>query len=267
MEEIRDKKLFKITNEKECHHGFQYQDGLNILTEPFAETGSCAKGGFYFTDVNNIFKFLDFGIYLREITLPFNDPDFKVVKDLEGDKWRTNKIIFGKRYNLDDVETFKYLISMGANIKADNDYAVKWASKKGHLEVIKYLVSLGADIRADNDEAVRWASYYGHLEVVKYLVSMGADIKANNETVRLASYYGHLKMVKYLVSMGADISAENDYVVRWAAEKGHLEVVKYLVSMGADIRAKNDQAVRWASRNGHLEMVKYLVSLGAKLKE
>ena len=52
--------------------------------------------------------------------------------------------------------------------------SVRYASYNGHLDVVKYLVSQGADIRADNDEAVRWASFNGHLEVVKYLVSQGA---------------------------------------------------------------------------------------------
>jgi hypothetical protein len=42
--------------------------------------------------------------------------------------------------------------------------------------VVKYLVSLGADIRSEDDYAVRWASKYGHLEMVRYLVSQGADI-------------------------------------------------------------------------------------------
>ena len=50
--------------------------------------------------------------------------------------------------------------------------------KNGHLEIVKYLVSLGADIRSYNDYAVRWASRYGHLEVVKYLVSLEADIRS-----------------------------------------------------------------------------------------
>ena len=40
----------------ENHHGYQYKDGLNILQEPFAETGSCVPGGFYFTDIDNIFR-------------------------------------------------------------------------------------------------------------------------------------------------------------------------------------------------------------------
>ena len=122
----------------------------------------------------------------------------------------------------------------GADIRADNDFAVRNASYNGHLEVVKYLVSQSANIRADNDEAVRWTSRNGHLDVVKYLVSQGADIRARNDfAVRNASFKGHLDVVKYLVSQGADVRADNDYAVRWARNHGHLEVVKYLVSQGA----------------------------------
>jgi ankyrin repeat protein len=53
---------------------------------------------------------------------------------------------------------------------------VGFASENGHLDVVKYLVSQGADITADDNYAVRWASFYGHLEVVKYLVSQGAKL-------------------------------------------------------------------------------------------
>ena len=35
---------------------------------------------------------------------------------------------------------------MGADTKAYNNFAVRWASECGHLKVVKYLVSVGADI-------------------------------------------------------------------------------------------------------------------------
>ena len=50
------------------------------------------------------------------------------------------------------------------------------ACKNGDLEKVKNLVSLGADIRIGDDWAVRWASENGHHEMVKYLCSLGADI-------------------------------------------------------------------------------------------
>ena len=101
----------------------------------------------------------------------------------------------------------EYLVSQGANVKADNNWTLRYASENGHLEVVKYLVSQEADIQANNNWAVQLASRNGHLEVVKYLVSQGANITAsNNYAVQLASRNGHLEVVKYLVSQGAPTS-------------------------------------------------------------
>lgn len=50
---------------------------------------------------------------------------------------------------------------------ADNNYAIHWASSKGHVEVIKLLL---ADSRVDpsdeNNYAICWASKYGHVELI-----------------------------------------------------------------------------------------------------
>ena len=198
---MTDKKYYKITNAEENHHGFQYQDGLNVLKEPFNENPKdhCCAGGLYFTDIKNIFEFLNYGIYVREVRLPIDHPKFKMIKD--ENKYRANMIILGKRYELFSVETgvsnmlsaylksplsqvrnciaisawetFKMLIEKGA----DNNYALRLSAKNGHLEVVKYLIEKGANVHADDDCALRWSAFFGHLEVEKYLLEkIGVDI-------------------------------------------------------------------------------------------
>ena len=49
---------YKVTNPEECHHRFQYNDGLNILQGKFQEQGSYVAGGLYFTDLDHIWDFL-----------------------------------------------------------------------------------------------------------------------------------------------------------------------------------------------------------------
>ena len=261
---------FKITNKDENHHGFQYVDGLNILVGNFNDdpNKSCCIGGLYFTDIDNIFNFFDYGVYLREIFLPESDPKFRMVKDGR-DKYRANMIILGKRYELSDFNTFKYLIEKGAN---KND-ALNISAKNGYLEVVKYLVKEGADVRANHACASKWnienalnlSAGNGHLDVVKYLVEEGADIHSdNNCALQWSAENGHLAIVIFLAGIGTNIHAYNDAAFRWSAENGHLEVVKYLVERGANIHSDNDYALKRSAKNGHLEVVKYLETIALK---
>ena len=63
-------------------------------------------------------------------------------------------------------------VENGANIHANNDYALRLASKNGYLEVVMFLVEKGANIHADRDYALRSASKNGHLDVVNYIKSL-----------------------------------------------------------------------------------------------
>jgi len=252
---------FKITNAEENHNGLQYHTGLveDILPFQEEEEGSCVPGGIYFTDEKHIFKFLNYGIYIREVQIP---EDAQFVKDPQGDKWRASKIILGERKDLRELSTWKLLISLGADIHEENDYALRFAALNGHLEVVKYLVQLGANIHADNDYALRWSALNGHLEVLKYLVQLGANIHAENDyALRFAAGKGHLEVLKYLISLGADIHAYHDFALRWAAGNGHLEVVKYLVQQGADIHANHEEALIWSENNKHIEVYNELLTV------
>ena len=167
---------FKITNKEENHHGFQYIDGLNILTDDFNDdpNQSCCPGGLYFSDAANILKFYNYGVYLREVTLPTKNPNFCMIKD--GDKWRANMIILGKRYELSDFDTIKYLIKNGA----DKNDALCISAKNGNLEMVQYLVENGANIHYKSDFALYLSLRNTHLPVTKYLMKNGANQYASD---------------------------------------------------------------------------------------
>ena len=59
-------------------------------------------------------------------------------------------------------ELVEILIKKGVNVNADNDAALRQASKNGHAEVVKILLKYGADVHAGNDEALRQASETSH---------------------------------------------------------------------------------------------------------
>lgn len=48
---------------------------------------------------------------------------------------------------------------------------IEWC-RRGQLEVVRELVDMGADVRAKDDYALRWSAEHGHLEVTDYLRSI-----------------------------------------------------------------------------------------------
>ena len=156
------------------------------------------------------------------------------------------------------------------DFRADNDYAIRWASEKGHLSIVKFLVEIGADIHAENDYAIRLASANGHIEVVKFLVEIRADIYAeDNYAIRLASENGHLEVVDFFMKIGVNPCNNDNHAIKMASKNGHTEVVKRLMHyihveppvhyMFVDPTAEYNYAIKWASINGHIEVVKLLL--------
>jgi len=57
-------------------------------------------------------------------------------------------------------------VDCGVDPSSDDNYAVRWASKEGHLDVVRYLCELPADRGVDRS-AVRWEE--AHSNVARYL--------------------------------------------------------------------------------------------------
>jgi hypothetical protein len=96
-----DQTYYKVTNKDENHNDFQYKDGLNVDSIPFNSdpNESCVPGGLYFTDLDHVIKFLNYGCWIREVKIP---KDAKVIEDPNGNKWRADKIILGKKYSFEE---------------------------------------------------------------------------------------------------------------------------------------------------------------------
>lgn len=248
-------KYYKVMTEDEKHYNFQYKDGLNVLRGRFNNNpnASCGPGGLYFTNTNNILKYLSYGTHVREITLPWGNPKFRYVAD--SDKCRANMLILGKKHDLSKVETIRMLTKQGTFIYETDDHVMKFYAERGNLEIIKFLVRKGADIHANDDYALRCSAANGYLEVVKYLVKKGAKVDAEfNYALRWAARNGHLDIVKYLIKKGADIHANDDYALVMSARNGHLKTVKYLIKKGANVLAENGYALKVSEIFGHTEI-------------
>ena len=95
------------------------------------------------------------------------------------------------------------------------------ACRNGQLETVKWLHSVGCDPTAQNNDAICSAAEKGHLEVVKWLYEKGCQGKSgalsgirqsealsydptaqNNRTICYAAERGRLETVKWLLSIG-----------------------------------------------------------------
>ena len=70
---------------------------------------------------------------------------------------------------LGNVDMVKLLLDNRADVHADDNWALRWASSNGRYEVVKLLLDNGADIHADNNWALIYASDNGHYKVVELL--------------------------------------------------------------------------------------------------
>ena len=209
------KKGYKVIRSDMTHHGFVYQKGLNVDSNPFEFTGSCVPGGLYFfTELKDLPNWLEYGHHLWEVEVPDDSP---CVPDPEGGKYRAHKLILKKRHILSSKNIWKQIIKT-----CNKEKAFIRAAKYGHTKVVKLLLSAGADVHAENDYALRLAAVYGHTEILKLLLSAGADIHANNNAaLRLAAANGHTDIAKLLtewqsqtkVNFNVSVTVSDDYAV------------------------------------------------------
>ena len=123
-------KYYKITNRRENHNGYQYQDGLNLLDKRFQVRGTCVAGGLYFTTLEHIHNFYNYGCWLREVEIP---EEAQLVKDSTGDKWRADMIILKKKYPL-----YSTRVAETFNLKVNTDY-IKGAAEFGSSNIFQYI--------------------------------------------------------------------------------------------------------------------------------
>jgi len=102
-------------------------------------------------------------------------------------------------------------------------------ARQGDTEAVKVVLAAGADVHADDDFALCLAGNYGHTETVRLLLASGAHARAREDyPLRWAAHDGHTELVKLLLASGSDVHAKDDAALRWAACLGHTETVQVL---------------------------------------
>jgi hypothetical protein len=219
--------LVKALKSDRTHHGFTYSLGLNTCPQPFNDE-ECASGGLYACRLKDLLMWVSLypdidTVAIVEVPEGARTKEFAI-------KIKASALVLTRFLPL--VEAMELAVQNGAYVHADNDWALRLASKYGHLSVVQFLISHGANVHAATDEALGEASYYGHLSVVQFLISHGANVHAiNDKALCWASMNGHLPVVQFLVAHGANVHEDNDCALRMASYKRHLPVVQFLQSL------------------------------------
>nr|AEX63223.1 putative ankyrin repeat protein [Moumouvirus Monve] len=130
------RRFFTLLNENETINNVPLGTGLNVSTfEPMEK--------YIFCDLQDIFKYFNCGIYLRQVLLPQNNPKFFMKCCDNKNYYSSNMMILGKKYDLRKPESFIELINFGLDIYDVN--IIYWASKNGYNEVVDFLISNGAN--------------------------------------------------------------------------------------------------------------------------
>ena len=221
LTEMQAKTYYKIIGNNFGH--FNYKIGLNSLSdnnEEFNQYPEYGPGGLYFCDIKHIFEYLDYGDKVCTVEVP---EDAQVVQ--VGNTFKADKIIITNIYS--ETHIIQLLLERGADIHAGNDYALRWASKNGHIEIVRVLLGNGANVHAKDNYALKWASVQNHPDVVRLLLENGADVHADdNAALRWSSKVGHVDIVRILLEYGA---ANDSNAIKWASIFGHDEVVGLLI--------------------------------------
>ena len=250
---------FKVTNFKEKHHGFQYVDGLNILEGDFNADSkkSCCSGGLYFTTKEFIHKFYLLGINLRIVELPMTDPEFKMVQNSKGDKYRANKIFLREKYSLAHLDTYK---KFGIQLPT-----IEYCMEHNFIDLLMHIL----DSRPFNAQNTLYlAVKYGYPNIFKYLIEKGADCNL----VEKDFFYGDLKktdleILEYLYSKIKEnkicIDQKNSNILFWNITVGRGFDFKRIIADMTEVAKNNPFCVQYCNaENSVLKLIKCMVKQG-----
>jgi hypothetical protein len=272
-------KYYKVTNLEEVHYGHVYHDGLNMLNGEFANEGSCVPGGFYFTTIDKIQNYYYYGVNIREIELP-KDDDFVMVQD--GDKWRANKIILGKKWSLFDPATYDHF---GLS-PYFNHYLMDYASSAGRVDVLelwakntsdqdniwkKHLKEICSDCQYQTSllpyshQAIDKASENGHIDVLQWwfnrYIFHGDQFKSSHMAIDRASERGRINVLEWWwwKKVNHDLEFRYHSAIDLASAKGQIDTLEWWFekALYGQIFTYSTMAVDQAAINQHYHILEW----------
>jgi len=248
---------YKVTNESETHNGFVYHDGLNILDKPFQEHGSCVQGGLYFTTIEHIPEFYSYGLFIREVSFPEDDPYFRMVMDPAENKYRANKIILGKRYSLLDPDTY---YKLGLNIK--NDDILYYAVTFGNITLLNALKKANYNFKGLG--LVDSTSAYNQIGFLQWWLESEIDLEYSEHAMDGASGRGHINILSWWLHSGMELKYSVKAINK-ASVKGYIDSLNWWKYSGLILKYTN-YAMDYAFSDNRIVVLNWWLSSGVPLK-
>ena len=177
----------------------------------------------------------------------------------------------------------KKLISMGANVYADNAYIFcSYVSMDdndnldildNNIKMLQYIVDNNVDICYSDNIALKFSVYYGNLETTKFLFKYSSNVNIA-DLLFISVIRNKPIIVKYLFYDGDSDSVilyqenYNTYInaaLVLSCAFNHLKIIKLLVNCNADIHIHDDYLLELATVNFFTKLICYLLNNDANI--
>ncbi len=155
-------KYYRVNNLKENHMGLQYKTGL---VEDYRRCGIGFLGGIHFASVD-ILAFINFGPWIREVTIPSNTIIHKAGYNAK--EFKAQRVILGERRKI-TLSVIKELVSEGADVNAVNGTPLINATCLRNFGLVKTLLDCGANPMVSDAEALKIASKINRYDILNLL--------------------------------------------------------------------------------------------------
>lgn len=160
-----------------------------------------------------------------------------------------------------NIDTINLILTLGADVHANDDYAIFIASSQGNLEIVKLLVENGANIYSRKHRCIIVeARDNGHDEVVTFLLSKN---KFATKWLVDKTKQRDIKVIKYLLAHGVDPHWNNSWALQHACGENDIEIMTIFLEHGIDVNFIDDYLLRTACMREYVEMLELLLSYGA----
>lgn len=165
------------------------------------------------------------------------------------------------------LELAKWLYSVGADIRIQDNWCFKIALSKGKFEILEWIISLNIiDLNYDHENLFRYACLYSPIESVKWLYGKTTiDIHARGDEPFISCCVNNkCDVVEWLYDIGTfDLSFNNNILFKYMIEFGNTYIAKWIFNRTQINLHEDDEFIfRLACNRNNIDLAKWIFSLG-----